>query len=100
CIGVVEEYAHLGLRLDAGALLLFGDDGPADAGDRNLARIAELCAANGAIEVPLGAPRARSEARLPARRAPLPALSRLGSLPILEDATVPRPRLAEMVDRI
>lgn len=27
CIGAVEEYAHLGLRLDAGALLLFGDDG-------------------------------------------------------------------------
>ena len=29
CIGAVEEYAHLGLRDDAGALLLFGDDGAA-----------------------------------------------------------------------
>jgi glycolate oxidase len=29
CIGAVEEYAHLGLRDDAGSLLLFGDDGPA-----------------------------------------------------------------------
>jgi glycolate oxidase len=100
CIGVVEEYAHLDLRLDAGALLLFGDDGPADAVDRNLARIAELCAANGAIEVALAETPARSEALLAARRATLPALSRLGSLTILEDATVPRPRLAEMVDRI
>ena len=27
CIGAVEQYAHLGLRDDAGALLLFGDDG-------------------------------------------------------------------------
>ena len=43
---------------------------------------------------------ARSEALLAARRCSLPALSRLGTMTILEDATVPRPRLAEMVDRI
>jgi len=30
----------------------------------------------------------------------LPALSRLNTLTVLEDVTVPRPRLAEMVDRI
>ena len=30
CIGAVEDFAHLGLRRDAGALLLFGDDGHAD----------------------------------------------------------------------
>ena len=41
-----------------------------------------------------------SEALLTARRCTLPALSRLGSLTILEDASVPRPRLAEMVARI
>ena len=28
CINAVEDYAHLGLDRDAGALLLFGDDGP------------------------------------------------------------------------
>ena len=39
-------------------------------------------------------------ALLEARRCSLPALSRLGTMTILEDATVPRPRLAEMVDRI
>jgi glycolate oxidase len=100
CIGAVEEYAGLGLRRDAGALLLFGDDGAADTVDRNLTRISELCAAAGAIEVGLADSPARSEALLTARRATLPALSRLGSMTILEDATVPRPRLAEMVDRI
>ncbi len=100
CIGAVEEYANLGLRLDAGALLLFGDDGAPDAVDRNLARIGELCVANGAIEVTVADTPARSEALLAARRSTLPALSRLGSLTMLEDATVPRPRLAEMVDRI
>ena len=34
---------------------------------------------------------------LQARRAALPALSRLAPLLILEDATVPRSRIAEMV---
>jgi glycolate oxidase len=100
CIGAVEEYARLGLRRDAGALLLFGDDGSPDTVDRNLARISELCLANGAIEAALADSPARAEALLAARRATLPALSRLGSMTILEDATVPRPRLAEMVDRI
>jgi glycolate oxidase len=100
CIGAVEEYANLGLRLDAGALLLFGDDGALDAVNRNLLRIGQLCTENGAIEVMLADSAARSEALLAARRSTLPALSRLGSLTMLEDATVPRPRLAEMVDRI
>ncbi len=100
CISAVEEYAQLGLRLDAGALLLFGDDGAADAVDRNLGRIAQLCTDNRALEVTLAESIARSEALLEARRCSLPALSRLGTLTILEDATVPRPRLAEMVDRI
>jgi glycolate oxidase len=100
CIGAVEEYAHLGLRLDAGALLLFGDDGPADVVDRNLGRIGEQCTTTGALEVTLAESVARSEALLTARRCSLPALSRLGTLTLLEDATVPRPRLAAMVDRI
>lgn len=100
CIGAVEDYAHLGLRRDAGALLLFGDDGAADAVDRNLTRIGELCTDHGAMEVTLAEDIARSEALLAARRCSLPALSRLGTLTILEDATVPRPRLAEMVGRI
>ncbi|MGE3288633.1 MAG: FAD-binding oxidoreductase [Pseudonocardia sp.] len=100
CIGAVEQYAHLGLRGDAGALLLFGDDGPPDVVERNLARIGERCAVTGALEVTLAESIARSEALLAARRCALPALSRLGTLTVLEDATVPRPRIAEMVDRI
>lgn len=100
CIGAVEEYAQLGLRADAGALLLFGDDGPAATVADSLARIGEACLAEGALEVTTAREVAEAEALLAARRCALPALSRLGSLTILEDATVPRPRIAEMVDRI
>ena len=78
CIGAVEEYAHLGLRDDAGALLLFGDDGAQDVVDRNLDRIGEQCTATGALEVTLAENIARAQALLEARRCALPALSRLG----------------------
>jgi glycolate oxidase len=100
CIGAVEEFAGLGLRRDAGALLLFGDDGDEATVARHLDRMAGECAARGALEVTTAAEIAESEALLTARRCTLPALSRLGSVTILEDVTVPRPRLAEMVDRI
>ncbi|ASR37372.1 glycolate oxidase subunit GlcD [Prauserella marina] len=100
CVRAVEEFARLGLRTDAGALLLFGDDGPAEAVAENIDRIGKACVAEGALEVTLADDITSAEALLAARRCSLPALSRLGSLTILEDATVPRPRLAEMVGRI
>jgi len=100
CMDAVEQYAHLGLHSDAGALLLFGDDGDEVAVARSFERIAAACADSGAITVQTAGDATESEALLTARRCTLPALSRLGSLTILEDASVPRPRLAEMVARI
>jgi glycolate oxidase len=100
CIAAVEEYARLGLRTDAGALLLFGDDGDESTVDDHVRRIAEACVAEGAVEVTTATDAAQAEELLTARRCSLPALSRLGALTILEDASVPRPRLAEMVERI
>ncbi|MDP9416360.1 MAG: FAD-binding protein [Actinomycetota bacterium] len=100
CIGAVEDYAQLGLRTDAGALLLFGDDGEPEMVERNLGRMGQVCAEEGALDVTVAKEVAESEALLAARRCSLPALSRLNTLTVLEDVTVPRPRLPEMVDRI
>src|SRR5262245_32397646 len=100
CINAVEDYAGLGLRRDAGALLLFGDDGEPDRVAAHLARISEICLGEGALDCTTAKEVAESEALLAARRCSLPALARLGPMAILEDATVPRPRLAEMVARI
>jgi glycolate oxidase len=100
CIVAVEEYAGLGLRTDAGALLMFGDDGHPDAVERSMARMGEACVEAGALEVTTAKEVAEAEALLAARRCALPALSRLGSVTMLEDASVPRPRIAEMVERI
>ncbi len=100
CMDAVEQYAHLGLHPDAGALLLFGDDGDEAVVARSFERIMAVCEDSGAIGVQTAGDVTESEALLTARRCTLPALSRLGSLTILEDASVPRPRLAEMVARI
>ncbi len=100
CINAVEDFAGLGLDRTAGALLLFGDDGPAEQAAASVTRIAEICDRMGATGYTLAREVAESEELLAARRCALPALARRGPMTILEDATVPRPRLAEMVARI
>ena len=100
CMDAVEDFAHIGLREDAGAVLIFGQDGSPSAVEVDMARIAAACAREGAIEVHVAADAAEADRVLEARRAALPSLSRLAPLTILEDATVPRSRLAEMVERI
>jgi glycolate oxidase len=100
CINAVEDFAGLGLDRQAGALLLFGDDGSPGVVATSLDRMAQACTAIGARGVTLAKDVAESDALLAARRCSLPALARLAPITMLEDATVPRPRLAEMVDLI
>jgi len=100
CIDAVEGYSRIGLDRSAGALLIFGQDGDREAIDRDMKRMADACEAEGATHVRIAASEAEATEVLQARRAVLPALSRLEPLTILEDATVPRSRIAEMVARI
>jgi glycolate oxidase len=100
CIDAVEGYSQIGLDRSAGALLIFGQDGDPGSIERDMARMAEACEAEGATQVRIAGSEAEAADVLAARRAVLPALSRLEPLTILEDATVPRSRIAEMVARI
>jgi glycolate oxidase len=100
CINAVEDHAGLGLDRDAGALLLFGDDGEPDLVERNLTRIERLCRQQGATATTVAPDIAAADALLEARRCSLPALARLAPVTILEDVSVPRPRLAELVSTI
>jgi len=100
CIDAVEGYAQIGLDRSAGALLIFGQDGDPGSIERDMARMAEACEAEGATQVRIAESESEAADVLAARRAVLPALSRLEPLTILEDATVPRSRIAEMVQRI
>jgi glycolate oxidase len=101
CLVAVEDFAHLGLDTKAGALLLFGDDGDLVSIEQSVNKMAEIVkASSGCRGVTLAADVAAAEALLYARRCSLPALARLSSLSILEDISVPRKSMAEVVKRI
>jgi glycolate oxidase len=100
CIGAVEDFAHIGLDTSAGALLIFGQDGDPGVIERDLQRMAQACETERATSVRIAESPEAADLVLEARRAALPALSRLEPLTLLEDATVPRSRIAEMVEFI
>ena len=101
CIRAVEDFAQLNLDVNAGALLLFGDDGSGPEVENTVKEIAAIIeSVNGCRAVTLAKDVAEAEALLYARRCSLPALARHGTVTILEDISVPRPAMAEVVNRI
>jgi glycolate oxidase len=95
-IRVVEDFARLGLPVDAAAVLIIEQDGDPETVERDMARIRDICLQEKAsIEVASTAEEA--DKLLAARRTALTALSRLRPTTILEDATVPRSKIAEML---
>jgi glycolate oxidase len=96
-IQCVEAYAHVGLPLDAGALLLIEVDGHPAAVADEAARVRELCSRSGASSVRLAADAAEAARLASARRSAFSALARMKPTTILEDATVPRSELASMI---
>ncbi|WP_085507852.1 glycolate oxidase subunit GlcD [Thalassobacillus devorans] len=97
---VVEEYAQIGLPTDIEAVLLIEQDGPQEVVDRDIEKIAALCRDNQAIRVDVAKSELEADALRTARRTALSALARLKPTTILEDATVPRSKIAEMVRAI
>lgn len=101
CIVAVEDFARLGLDVEAGALLLFGDHGDSGYVEHLVEKMAEIIrSVPDCRGVTLAPDIATAEELLYARRCSLPALARLGTLSILEDIAVPRPHMAETVKRI
>jgi glycolate oxidase len=93
----VEAFAHVGLPLEAAAVLLIETDGHPAAVEEEAARIEALARAHGALSIKRAAD-AEDAARLAtARRSAFSALARLKPTTILEDATVPRSELAKMI---
>lgn len=94
---VVDEYAHIGLPRDVAAMLLIEQDGVEAQVLRDIDRMADIARAQGAVDVQVAASFEEGAKLMAARRSALAALSRLRPTTILEDATVPRSRLADMV---
>lgn len=98
---VIEDYAHLGLPIDAGALLLVEFDGLVEcAVDEEWQLGTNLLKDSGASAIQQADDAAERDRIWQARRVALAALSRVKPTSILEDVTVPLPKLAEMIERV
>lgn len=96
-IHCVEDFARVGLPLDCEALLLMETDGHPAAVAEEASRMETLARQAGALEVRVAKDDAEATALAAARRSAFSALARVSPTTILEDATVPRSRLAEMI---
>jgi len=94
---VVEDFVKIGLPTDVEAVLLIEQDGSPEVVERDMAKIADICKAEGAVSVEVAETAEQAEALTTARRYALSALARLKPTTILEDATVPRSEIAKMV---
>jgi len=99
-IRVVDDFAKLGLPRDMEAILLIEQDGDPTAVERDIELIRGICESENADRVEVAESREHAEKLLTARRSAFTALARLRPTTILEDATVPRSRIADMVLRI
>ncbi|MCY8665434.1 glycolate oxidase subunit GlcD [Bacillus haynesii] len=99
-IQVIEDFAKIGLPVHAKAVLLIEQDGIEEAVRRDIAVIEEICKKGNAVSVQTAQTESEAENLREARRTALSALARLKPTTILEDATVPRSEIAEMVKAI
>jgi len=96
-IRCVEDYAKIGLPTDCEALLLMETDGHPVAVEEEATQMELLARQHGAREVRTAKDAAEATTLATARRSAFSALARMRPTTILEDITVPRSALAEMV---
>jgi glycolate oxidase len=99
-IECVENYSHIGLPLDMGAILLIEVDGAVPVVEKEAQQITEICQQHSAAEFHLAKDNEESLRFAAARRNAFPALARFKPTTILEDATVPRSAIAPMLAEI
>lgn len=96
-IKCVEDFAKIGLPLDAEAILLMETDGHPEAVEDQAAQMVEIARSCGATNVQVAQTAEESVRLASARRSAFSALARMSPTTILEDATVPRSELTKML---
>ena len=96
-IRAVEEYKNIGLPVDAEAILLIEVDGAEAAVELEAKQVKSICTNCGADRIEVAGDDSKRDEIWAARRAALPALVRMSPTSILEDATVPRSKIPEMI---
>lgn len=99
-INAVEDFKQIGLPRDADALLLFETDGDPDVVLKEASTIESICKAHNAREIRMAKSDAERDAIWAARRSALPALARVKPTCILEDATVSRSKVPDMIKAV
>jgi len=99
-IKAIEDSAHLGLPLDAEAVLLMDVDGDPDTVERQAATVAGFCRDQGAREVRVSASETENEMLWTARRSAFGAVARMRPNCVIEDATVPVSHLTEAIKKV
>jgi glycolate oxidase len=99
-IRLAEDYLHLGLPVDAGALLLMEVDGKRAEINAIARDLAEQSRRLGAISVAVADSEAAADQLWQARKAISPALFKLAPHKINEDIVVPRSRIPDLVAKI
>jgi glycolate oxidase len=99
-INAIEDYLHIGLQRDVGAMLLIEVDGQQGSVDIEAEVIRKVCRQNNAISCELATSEKDRDVLWSARRAALSSLARVKPSTILEDATVPRSRIVELVEAV
>lgn len=96
----VEDFMKIGLPEDADAMLLMEQDGDEELVERDLQRMIEIAIDKGAKSTVIASSHEEGDLLKTGRRAALSALARKRPTTILEDATVPRSEIANMVRAI
>ena len=87
----------MGLPVEAAAVVLMETDGPESVVNDEASAMAKIAEKNGAISVERAKDEAHATRLASARRSAFAALARIRPTTILEDVTVPRNRLVEIV---
>ncbi|AJQ27179.1 FAD-binding oxidoreductase [Pelosinus fermentans] len=99
-IRTVEDYAKVGLPLDAEAVLLIEVDGNPIVVEKEAEKVMEALKANHADLVQIAKDDAERDKLWAARRAALPALAKLRPTTYVEDATVPRNKVPDFLREV
>ncbi len=99
-IKALEDFAHLGLPLDAEALLLMDVDGDAETVEKQAALVADFCRGQGARDVRVSQSEIENDQLWLARRSAFGAVARMRPTCVIEDATVPVSYLTSAIKKV
>ena len=99
-IRCVEDYLHIGLPINAGALLLIEVDGETEIIEKQVGQIDELCRKGGAEKMKIASDEAERDMLWKARRSISAAIVKLNPTKVNEDITVPRSKVPDIINAL